>query len=213
MSNKKLFIAGNWKMNGSIEFTQDLLSYLLKQTAASKNDIVVFPPYVFLSAANKLIANSQIKLGAQDVSAHEAGAYTGEISPGMLNNVGCNYVLIGHSERRAYHHEEDTLLLTKCLNAHQQGLTPILCIGETQSERDNNQTYLVINKQLNLILNSNILAHCILAYEPVWAIGTGKTATPAQAQEVHQFIRQQITKTSPHNDPPLNHNHYHHKTP
>lgn len=195
MSQRKLLVAGNWKMNGSQDFTLNILESLTNKLSRSSSDIAVFPPYVYLSLAKERLKSSAIQLGAQDLSSQEKGAYTGEISAAMLKDIGCKYVLVGHSERRAYHHESNELIAKKCLAAYQGGLTPILCMGETQEERDTNRTYDVITQQLQPILEMpEVLESCVLAYEPVWAIGTGKTATPEQAQEVHHFIRQQIAK-------------------
>lgn len=189
-----MLIAGNWKMHGTQSFTKELINYLVENTKNSENEIAVFPPYPYLSLTCELLHTSSIQFGAQDVSAHDAGAYTGEVSASMLADVGCRYVLIGHSERRAYHHETNELIAEKCQLAHQNKLIPILCIGETQLERDADSTYEIISAQLAPLLDSTFLEHTIIAYEPVWAIGTGKTATPDEAQAVHRFIREKIAK-------------------
>ncbi len=194
MAARNLLIAGNWKMNGTHAFTCTLLESLRKTVAACKNEIAVFPPYTALSLAKEILKNTEIKLGAQDVSAHEVGAYTGEIAASMLLDAGCHYVIVGHSERRTYHHESNEIILKKCFIAQQHQLTPILCLGETEAEKEAGVTQQVITQQLAWLLQSPALAHCVLAYEPVWAIGTGKTASPFEAQAVHQFIRQQIAQ-------------------
>lgn len=189
-----MLIAGNWKMHGTQSFTKELISYLLENTKNTEHEIAVFPPYPYLLLIQELLHASSIQFGAQDVSAHDTGAYTGEVSASMLADVGCRYVLIGHSERRAYHQETNEIIAEKCQLAHQNKLVPILCVGETQFERDAGSTYDVISSQLASLLDSTFLEHAIIAYEPVWAIGTGKTATPDEAQAVHRFIREKIAK-------------------
>lgn len=183
-------IAGNWKMHGSRAFVAQILPDLC-EIKASSAEVAVFPPFVFLPQAQALLAGSAIKLGAQTMEAHEQGAFTGEISPVMLKECGCDYVLVGHSERREMYHETDEVCRQKVIAAQAHGLTPILCVGETLQEREAGKTFAVIERQLTAIfqepnINATLL---VLAYEPVWAIGTGKTATPELAQTVHQFIR------------------------
>lgn len=198
MTTRKLLIVGNWKMNGSIEFTDSLLKKLTQSSTSFHNDVAVLPPYVYLTLARGLLTSSPIQLGAQEVSAHFNGAYTGEISISMLKDVGCQYVLIGHSERRQYHHENDEAVAQKAALVYENGLTPIICLGETEQEREKNLTFSVIDKQLApLLALPDVLSQSVLAYEPVWAIGTGKTAEPAQAQEIHHYIRQKIALKTP----------------
>lgn len=186
-------IAGNWKMNGSAAQAETLIKGLLE---ASSEDaaatMVVCPSYPFLGQAAQLLAGSHIALGAQDMSPHEKGAFTGEVSAQMLLTVGVRYVILGHSERRLYHAESDQLVNAKAKAALSAGLIPIICIGETLTEREADRTEEIVGGQLagSLVgLTADQLKKSILAYEPVWAIGTGKTATPDMAQAVHQFLR------------------------
>src|SRR3990167_1415217 len=195
MQKKKLLIAGNWKMHGSKEFIISFLTQL-KQNQY-ENEIAIFPPYVLLPLAKETLADSSIKLGAQDVSAHENGAYTGEVSASMMAEVPCSYVIVGHSERRSFHQESNALITKKALIAYAHQITPIVCFGETEKEREQQLTFEIITQQLRPLFETTILKHCILAYEPVWAIGTGKTATPDQAQAVHQFVRQLLQEKEP----------------
>lgn len=189
-------VAGNWKMNG----TRDSVASLMKAvtTGAAKLagvDIAVCPPFVFLAEVRNMLAESAVKLGAQDVSRHASGAFTGEISGGMLREFGCHYVIVGHSERRTYHGESDELVADKTAAAHALGLVPIICVGETLEQREAGRTEQVIARQLDALTQgqcSRALAAAVIAYEPVWAIGTGRTATPRQAQEVHRFIRDRL---------------------
>src|SRR3990167_3417078 len=175
MQKKKLLIAGNWKMHGSKEFIISFLTQL-KQNQY-ENEIAIFPPYVLLPLAKETLADSSIKLGAQDVSAHENGAYTGEVSASMMAEVPCSYVIVGHSERRSFHQESNALITKKALIAYAHQITPIKAFfGETEKEREQQLTFEIITQQLRPLFETTILKHCILAYEPVWAIGTGKTA-------------------------------------
>jgi len=158
-------------------------------------EVVVCPPAVYLWEVSRLLRESDIALGAQSVCAEPVGAFTGEISAAMLKDVGCSYAIVGHSERRALYHEDDALVARKFVAAQSRGLTPILCVGETLAEREREQTLAVITRQLNAVLDVAgvaALAHAVVAYEPVWAIGTGQNATPAQAQQVHAFVRRAI---------------------
>lgn len=152
----------------------------------------VFPPFVYLSQAQDCLHSSPIHLGAQNMEHHEQGAYTGEISPSMLVDMGCDYVLVGHSERRQYYHETDELCALKVIAAQKAGLIPILCVGETQQERQQKQTLTIIERQLATVMKHDDVdaSKLVIAYEPIWAIGTGQTATPEIAQEVHGFMRQ-----------------------
>lgn len=195
---RKKIIAGNWKMNGTIPETQALIKGLLG--GASSNDkatVVVCPPFTCLDAAHKLLIDSHIALGAQDMSAYEAGAYTSEVSAAMLLTVGVTYVILGHSERRQYHAETDQLVNAKARLALNSGLTPIICVGETLSQREAGETQEIVGNQVNGTLcgfSADFIKRSVIAYEPVWAIGTGKTATPEMAQEVHKFIRDRIKR-------------------
>lgn len=194
---RKLIIAGNWKMNNDLEQSEKLIVELknLLQNEKPNCDVIICPPYTSLSEAAKLIKGSSIKLGAQNMYFEESGAYTGEVSASMLKSVGCEYVILGHSERRAIFNESDELINKKIKKALAAGLIPIFCVGELLSERETGITNDVIKRQILAGLNGiteEQMKKIIIAYEPVWAIGTGKTATPSQAQEVHEFIRDLI---------------------
>lgn len=194
---RKYIIAGNWKMNGSKTSVTELLDGIKNGVAGITNvDWIVFPPYPFLAQTENLLANTNIAWGAQNLSDKSSGAYTGEVSAAMLKDFGCQYVLVGHSERRALFGEDDELLAAKFVAVLDAELTPIFCVGETLEQRKNNLTKKVVNNQINAILNKGI-EKAIIAYEPVWAIGTGVTATPEQAQEIHQYIRSQIAADIP----------------
>ncbi len=192
------FIAGNWKMNGTVPETEELLKGLLASKPFPENTtVVVCPPYTSLYVAWKLLKDSPIGLGAQDVSVHHKGAYTAEVSLEMLLTVGVRYVILGHSERRQYHQESDNLVNAKAKLVLEAGLTPIICVGETEAERDIGKTESVVGSQIDGTLSgftAEMLKKSVVAYEPVWAIGTGKTATPAMAQDVHKFIRDRMAK-------------------
>jgi len=196
---RRYVIAGNWKMNGSKAGVKELLDGI-KTDAQHLNNVewIVFPPYPFLDQTENLLTNTNITWGAQNLSDKSDGAYTGEVSSAMLKDFGCNYVLVGHSERRSLYGEDDELVAAKFVAASDAGLIPVLCIGETLEERKIGMTQEIVTKQLNAVLDLDNgierLAKAIIAYEPVWAIGTGVTATPEQAQEVHCEIRAQIAK-------------------
>ena len=183
-------------MNGSTAANQTLVDGLLAGLVASDRvDMLVCPPSVYLESVGKAIAGSGIALGAQTVSEHESGAYTGEVSPGMLLDMGCAYVIVGHSERRALYEETSEQVAAKFAAAQAAGLTPVLCVGETQVQREAGETSAVVDEQLDAVLNSSgvaALTKAVIAYEPVWAIGTGLTATPEQAQDVHRHIRGRV---------------------
>ncbi|HVN46060.1 MAG TPA: triose-phosphate isomerase [Steroidobacteraceae bacterium] len=189
-------VAGNWKMHGSRAETSRLIEELLagapaKPTAAC----VICPPFVYLQEAARLLRDSVFSLGAQDVCAEAHGAFTGEISAAMLKDVGCEYVIVGHSERRLQCRESDELVARKFAAAHARRLVPILCVGEQLSDRDAGRAKEVIRRQLDAVLElcgAGALGHAVIAYEPVWAIGTGRNASPEQAQEVHAFIRARV---------------------
>lgn len=194
---RKKLVAGNWKMHGSLASNKALLEGLCKELPRlNKVDVSVIPPAVYLAQAATLLseAGSSIALGAQDVSAHSEGAYTGQISAAMLKELGCRYVLAGHSERRALCGEADREIAAKVLAAMSSDLIPILCVGETLAERKAGQALEVVSHQVQTVAEvlGTKLDTLVVAYEPVWAIGTGLTATPEQAQEVHAHIRQQL---------------------
>lgn len=184
-------IAGNWKMHGSRQLVEQLVSQLAA-APITKAKLVIIPPFPYLAASAALSEGSNLQLGAQDCSAQDVGAFTGEVSATMLADLNVSYVLVGHSERRQYHQETNQLLLAKTRQALAAGLQPILCLGETFEEHQQEQTLAVVSEQLNAIaqeLTAEELSRLVLAYEPVWAIGTGLTATPEQAQAVHASLR------------------------
>ncbi|MCV2364500.1 triose-phosphate isomerase [Paucibacter sp. DJ1R-11] len=190
---RKKLVVGNWKMHGSRAANAALLSGLKEQGPWSA-EVAVCVPFPYLAETALALTGQAVVLGAQDCSAFEQGAYTGEVSSAMLADLGCRYVIVGHSERRAYHHESDQLVADKAKAALAHGVTPIVCVGETLAEREAGQTEAVVKRQLAAVIHT--LTHCIgeivLAYEPVWAIGTGLTASPEQAQSVHAVLRTQL---------------------
>lgn len=188
-------VIGNWKMHGSRADNAALIEAIVAGAADSSVECAVCPPFVYLHEVARLLRDSAIALGAQNVCAEAQGAYTGEVSAAMLKDVGCHYVLVGHSERRTLYGEDNTLVARKFAAVHSRGLVPVLCVGETLAERDANRTHQVIAAQLDAVVTLcgvQALEQAVLAYEPVWAIGTGHTATPGQAQDVHAFIRQRL---------------------
>ena len=194
---RKPLIAGNWKMNGSLAESRPLVDALRTGMAAgSAATMLLCPPYVYLPAVRDWLQGSPICLGAQDLADKPGtGAYTGEISGQMLRDVGCSHVIVGHSERRALYGETDKVVATKFKAAQAAGLLPIVCVGETLEQREAGQTRAVISDQVAAVVDSagvHAFAKAVVAYEPVWAIGTGRTASPEQAQEVHAFIRAMI---------------------
>lgn len=198
---RRKLIAGNWKMNGSVSANASLLAEISAGGVdVAKADVLVCPPFPYLTQALDKVQGTAIAVGAQDCSVHDVGAYTSEVSAGMLRDVGCTYVILGHSERRSYHAESDQIVAAKTLQALRAGLTPIVCVGETLEQRESGATYAVVGAQLKAVmekLDSAEIAKIVVAYEPVWAIGTGKTATPEMAQEVHAFLRQVIASFNP----------------
>src|SRR6476661_5811226 len=196
--DRKLIIAGNWKMNKTVAEALDLVRSLKLELANVKEvDMVVCPPFTALEAVSKAILDSSLRLGAQNMSEQNFGAFTGEIAAGMLKEFSVRYVILGHSERRQYQKESDELIAKKAAAAHAGSLKPIVCIGETLEERESGRTEKVVGAQLQgslAGLTKAQMEETIIAYEPVWAIGTGKTASPAQAQEVHAFIRDRLEK-------------------
>jgi triosephosphate isomerase (TIM) len=195
---RKLILAGNWKMNKTVAESLDLVSGLKRELANVKEvDIVVCPPFTALEAVSKAVLDSNIRLGAQNMSENNYGAFTGEIAAGMLKEFSVRYVILGHSERRQYQKESDALISKKALAAHAASLKPIVCVGETLAEREAGQTEKVLETQVRgslAGLSKEQMAETVLAYEPVWAIGTGKTATTEQAQTAQAFIRGVLAK-------------------
>lgn len=187
-------IAGNWKMNGALAANAALVEAVLAGMPAAPCGVAMCVPAPYLAQVGALLAGRPVALGAQDVSAHASGAYTGEVSAGMLRDLGVRYAIVGHSERRQYHGETDAVVAEKARMALASGVTPIVCVGETLAERDAGTTEDVVRRQLAAVIHVN--GHCIseivVAYEPVWAIGTGKTASPQQAQQVHAVLRAQL---------------------
>ena len=200
---RKPLIAGNWKMNG---LRHQVACWLQALRAGSETrceaELVVFPPFVHLPACEEVLMQSAIAWGAQDVSAHESGAYTGEVSAKMIKEWGCTYVIVGHSERRRLHHETNEAVAAKALAVLAVGLRPIVCVGETLTEREAGRTEAVVTEQLAALLdladNAAGLSGVVVAYEPVWAIGTGKAASPETAEVVHQVIRARLAQKDAH---------------
>ncbi|RDZ29724.1 triose-phosphate isomerase [Lysobacter silvisoli] len=191
---RRRIVAGNWKLHGSREFAFGLLDQVVAAAAPAGVERIVLPPLPYLGELIEHYGTRGLDFGSQDVSSNEKGAYTGEVSASMLRDVGARYGLVGHSERRQYHAESSALVARKFAAAKAAGLVPILCVGETLAEREDGQTEYRLQEQLAPIfeLGAQQLAGAIVAYEPVWAIGTGRTATPEQAQAVHAFIRSEI---------------------
>lgn len=200
---RRPFVAGNWKMNGSKESVGLLLNELLHGCErVEQAELAVFPPFVFLGQCEQVLMRTQISWGAQNVSNQPDGAFTGEISASMLRDFNCRYVIVGHSERRTLYGETNELVAAKFKAALDAGMRPVLCVGETEKQRDAKQTLSVVAEQLAAVLhlhdNLSAFADTVIAYEPVWAIGTGKHATPEQAQEVHAAIREQLRQQDAH---------------
>lgn len=191
-------VAGNWKMNGSRDAAQALLAGILPGVAALKRtEVAVCPPFILIPLVADRLAGSRAKWGGQSLSVHKSGAYTGETAGSMLKDYGCTYVIVGHSERRALYGESDDVVAAKFKAAQEAGLVPILCVGETLEEREGNRTESVVARQLDAVLQAagvGAFASAVIAYEPVWAIGTGRNATPQQAQDVHKFIRGRLAQ-------------------
>lgn len=189
---KRIF--GNWKMNGSSASNAALLDSLTQGLGHADCEIAVCAPAPYLAQLQSLLSGSAIAIGAQDVSAQASGAFTGEVSGAMLREFGVRYVLVGHSERRQYHAESDEMVAGKAQAALASGITPVVCVGETLAQREAGETEAVVRRQLSAVVqrNGHCLSEIVLAYEPVWAIGTGLTATPAQAQAVHAVLRAQL---------------------
>ncbi|MBS0571560.1 MAG: triose-phosphate isomerase [Proteobacteria bacterium] len=193
---RRKIVAGNWKMHGSRASARALVEAIVAAPAMDC-EIAVFPPYLYLPELIAAHPNTPIFFGAQDVSEHDKGAFTGEVAAAMVKDIGAHYTLVGHSERRQYHAESNQVVAAKYAQAQSAGLVPVLCVGETLEQRDAGQTEVVIAAQLAAVIGRSTaasLAAAVVAYEPVWAIGTGRTATPDQAQAVHAFIRDKIRR-------------------
>jgi triosephosphate isomerase len=187
---RQSLVVGNWKMQGSLASVEALLGELVSATPAAGVEVTVCPSYVHLAQAVDLCRRSSIGIGAQDCSYVQSGAYTGEVSPAMLAEIGCRWVILGHSERRQYQGESDALIAAKVMAAAEAGLRPIVCVGETREQREKGAAEAVVSAQLEGALKGQAnLDQLVVAYEPVWAIGTGLTATPEQAQQMHAFMR------------------------
>lgn len=197
---RRPLVMGNWKLNGSKAFTRELIAGLKAELAGVEGcDVAVAPPVMYLAEAEQALVGSQIFLGAQNVDVNVQGAFTGDISTEMLKDFGAKYIIIGHSERRQYHHESDEFIAKKFAALKQAGLVPVLCIGESEAENEAGQTEQVCAKQIDAVIDAlgvEAFNGAVIAYEPIWAIGTGKSATPEQAQAVHAFIRGHIAKKS-----------------
>jgi len=190
-------VAGNWKMHGSRASNQALLDALLAEIGVPAGaECAVCPPFPYLQQVSERLRGTPIAWGAQNVSEHAQGAHTGEVSAAMLREFGCRYVIVGHSERRQLYGEGDAQVAAKFAAARGAGLTPILCVGETLQEREAGRTEEVVARQLDEVLKKASFEDAVLAYEPVWAIGTGRTATPQQAQEVHAFLRKRVSNAT-----------------
>ncbi len=192
---RQSLVMGNWKMNGSRSEGLALANAIAAGLKQGDQGIAVCVPYVYLSDIKSVVENTPLVLGAQNIADQESGAYTGEISASMLKECGCTYALVGHSERRSYYGDTNESVATRFCQAQKEGIVPVLCIGETLEERESDKTFAVIDKQLNAVIDMagiDALGNSVIAYEPVWAIGTGKTASDEQAQEVHKYIREQI---------------------
>lgn len=199
---RRAIVVGNWKMNASLESASALLGGLTESwSGVHKAEVAVCVPYPYLAKSSEWLENSNIALGAQDLSKHEKGAFTGEVSADMLLDFGCKYVIVGHSERREYHGESSELVAEKFEAACAKGLIPILCVGETLEEREASKTFDVVGQQLKAVIDRcglDGVAKGVVAYEPVWAIGTGRSATPEMAQEVHAYIREVLGPEGEH---------------
>lgn len=192
-------VAGNWKMNGSQSSVKELIAGVTEGAQSLNSvEVAVCPPYIYIPMTAAATQESQVSVGSQNVSTEPSGAFTGEISTDMVKDFGCKYAIVGHSERRTLYGETDEIVAEKFNTAKNAGLIPIFCIGETLEEREADKTEQVVARQIDAVsaLGADAFSNCVIAYEPVWAIGTGKTATPEQAQDVHAFIRQHIAKVN-----------------
>ena len=194
---RQILVAGNWKLNGSKESIKELLSGILAGMSEAKTAVAVCAPYIYIPLVQEILEGTDVKYGSESISEHDSGAFTGEISGPMLKEFSCQYAIVGHSERRTLFCEKDADTAKKFAAARKHGLTPILCVGELLEERENGTTEEVVSRQLDAVIDLEgveSLADAVIAYEPVWAIGTGKTASPQQAQDVHAFIRSKLAK-------------------
>lgn len=197
MGNRRPFIAGNWKLNGTRQSVVELASAICSANLPDSVDVLLCPTSAHLADVHAVTNQSSVSLGAQNCASHSEGAFTGEVSAPMLAEFGCEYIILGHSERRSLFGESSALVAAKCIAVQQAGLTPVLCIGETLEQREADQVKAVIDEQLDAVISTAGVAafsQMIVAYEPVWAIGTGKTASPEQAQTVHALIREKIAQ-------------------
>jgi triosephosphate isomerase len=197
MTTRQPLVAANWKMNGTLASIRALVRDVSAGAGKAKADIVLCAPFPYLGEVRDALAGTQIGLGAQNLSEHEAGAHTGEVSAAMLKDYNCRFVIVGHSERRSLYGETDAAVARKFKRAAAAGLIPILCVGERLEEREDGRTDEVVARQLDAVLKENGIepfANAVIAYEPVWAIGTGRTATPEQAEEAHAFIRLRLAR-------------------
>lgn len=190
------FVMGNWKMNGSLEMVRDLLAYLV-ENISDGSSCVLFPPALYLAETERLLSASNIKFGGQNIYPRDAGAYTGELSASMMKDLKCSHILVGHSERRNIFGESEKFIAEKFHHVKEHDMIPVLCIGESLAEREQGLTEKVLSKQLTAVIeqqSGEVFKDCVVAYEPVWAIGTGKTASPEQAQATHAFIREFVAQ-------------------
>ncbi len=196
---RRSLVVGNWKMNGTLASAKSLAEAIVSGIDNTNADIAVCPPFVYLRDIDQILQGSHLKFGAQNVADQESGAYTGEISASMLNDINCAYAIVGHSERRSYYGDTNDSVAKRFSQALSQSIIPILCVGETLEQREQGNTFNIVDEQLDAVIDLAGIAsfeNAVIAYEPVWAIGTGKTASDEQAQEVHQYIRQQLAKRS-----------------
>lgn len=192
---RQSLVVGNWKMNGTRASAELLAQGIIAGLGTNSVEIAVCVPYVYLASVAEVVKGSRLALGAQNVADKPSGAFTGEVSASMLSEFSCKYVLVGHSERRTYYGDTNASVAARFCQAQEQNIIPVLCVGETLEQREQNQTFAVVNEQLDAVINLagiNAFNKAVIAYEPVWAIGTGKTASDDQAQEVHRHIRQYI---------------------
>ncbi len=194
---RRPLVVGNWKMNGTLASSNELVGAIKAGMKAIDADIAVCVPFVYLDNVSKQLASSSLALGSQNVADQSSGAYTGEVSAAMLKEFNCSYAIVGHSERRSYYGDTNESVAARYCQAIEQQILPILCVGETLEQREQGKTFNVIDEQLDAVIEMagiDSFANAVIAYEPVWAIGTGKTATDEQAQEVHQYIRQRLAE-------------------
>ncbi len=194
--NRKTIIAGNWKMNASISFTQKMTNAILTELESINNQIIIFPPFLYLAQVNSLIKNTKLKLGAQNLNINTNGAFTGEVSANMINEFA-DFVIVGHSERRSLYGESNKIIANKIKTALAANLKPVFCIGEELDDRENGKTEQILQQQITAVIDVvdiKEFSNIIIAYEPIWAIGTGVTATPEQAQDTHNYIRNFLAK-------------------